>query len=722
MHDFKNIKFKEDANNQLKNIYPSEETYLSVPDITRYYTYNDIFIKEIKKRKRKKLKIMLFKEFILFIIIIISIVKYKKSLKITTQDEKDFDMDASFVMSIIYDCLKSASYTTLALFLIEFKICKIYQLFFIILVYLFLFITNTGENLDGHGTYNTIFFLICITLGQILIMIFYGFSLLYKKWKKFTIAMFIIFFTSSFIIYKTEVEYKIKCKNWDYGLNQTKINNDKTIYPCNIIIPNHNCYLNFIGPFFDFSKGIKCTDRKEEEKKKLKKHSTSKNINKNTKRIGFPITTHKENYSLMKQKSSKKLYKEIMNNLVDMDDIKQLEQLGPKERPEIVLDYTKYEFGEIHINISYDQDLSMERKKLEKNSNPLYDNIIFIFLDGISRRHFTRAYKKSAEFIEKFMSYDGINNEKSPNQRYHGFQFLKMHSFREFTLGNTVPMFYGKPYYAKNATTITAKLKNKGFVTCGVNGICDKETFYFDWQLKSDMLRNYVEFDHEMFALNCDPNYYDVIKPHSIGQGESSVFRRCLYGKENIEYLFEYGTKFLEAYKTNRKYLRFSIPNGHELSGQVSKYVDEPLYQFLNYIYNNDLLKNTSLIIASDHGLNIYVLYKLLNSQDQDIEVNNPLIFFILPDKDGKTYNEQYGNLAMNQQTFVTSFDIYHTLRHILYGHDSPITKKIIEEKGLTFNPKKHFIGSSLFSYIDPKERYCQNYIDIQDCICRFNS
>ena len=130
MHDFKNIKFKEDANIQLKNVYPSEETYLSVPDITRYYTNNDIFIKEIKKKKRKKLKIVLFKEFILFIIIITSIVKYEKSLKITTQDEKDFDMDASFVMSIIYDCLKSASYTILALFLIEFKICKIYQLFF----------------------------------------------------------------------------------------------------------------------------------------------------------------------------------------------------------------------------------------------------------------------------------------------------------------------------------------------------------------------------------------------------------------------------------------------------------------------------------------------------------------------------------------------------------------------------------------------------------------
>ena len=55
-----------------------------------------------------------------------------------------------------------------------------------------------------------------------------------------------------------------------------------------------------------------------------------------------------------------------------------------------------------------------------------------------------------------------------------------------------------------------------------------------------------MEFDHEMFSLNCDPNYFDVDNPHGINKGESSVFRRCLYGKENIEYLFDYGIQFLD--------------------------------------------------------------------------------------------------------------------------------------------------------------------------------
>ena len=223
-----------------------------------------------------------------------------------------------------------------------------------------------------------------------------------------------------------------------------------------------------------------------------------------------------------------------------------------------------------------------------------------------------------------------------------------------------------------------------------------------------------------MFALNCDPNYFDVVNPHSIGIGESSVFRRCLYGRENIEYLFDYGKKFFETYSDNRKYLRMSIPNGHELSGQVIKYVDDPLYEFLNYLFVKDLLKNTAVILAADHGLNILVLYKLFQSQDQEIEVNNPLLLLILADKQWMNYEAQYKNIHENQQTFITTYDIYHSLKHIINGEDIPLNIKNIE-KTEKFNPKKHFLGTSLFNKIDPSERYCSNYIDIEDCICKLN-
>jgi hypothetical protein len=201
--------------------------------------------------------------------------------------------------------------------------------------------------------------------------------------------------------------------------------------------------------------------------------------------------------------------------------------------------------------------------------------------------------------------------------------------------------------------------------------------------------------------------------------GESSIFRRCLYGKENIEYLFDYGIQFLENYKNNRKFLRISIPNGHEFTGQASKYVDEPLYIYLDYIFKNDLMKNSALILSADHGHSILVLYKFLQSLDQEIELYNPLLLFILSDNKTMSYEEQYGNIYKNQQNFITTYDIYHTLKDILYRDDKSISIKNINQKGEKFNPKKHFLGTSLFRYIDPKERICSNYIDISDCICK---
>ena len=677
--------------------------------------------KIIRVLKQNKLLIVLLKEFILFLLIIISIIYYKKSLKIPEVEEKDMEMAPEFFMQLFYDCFKAAAFATIALSLIQFKICKKYLLFFFLASYLTFFIVYRGISLESHGTYNMIVFIFFMIFGQIFILIIFLFKWIFK-WKKWVaIGIITTIIISSVIVYKLKVEDKIKCKGWEFGLNNTKLDNDKSKYPCSIIIPNKRCNLNYLGPNFDFSKGKMCSQRKEEEKINLLKKANSSYVNANTKRIGFPITTHKENFKLMVQLESVNLYHEIMNNLIDMDNKEVLEKLGAKEKPEVVLDYTKNEYGEVNINVNFDQELSTERKNLEKDSNPLYDNIIFIFLDGISRNHFARVYKKTAEFIKKFMPYEGINNNKESSQKYHGFEFFKQHSFREFTLGNFIPMFYGHPFYWQKIESIIGEFKDKGFVTGSSNSICDKEGFYYNWHLKEGMERTFIEFDHEMFGINCDPNIFDIKNPFNLLKGESSIFRRCLYGKENVEYSFEYGRKFLEAYINNRKFLRICITDGHELTGQVSKYVDEPLVNFLNYIYDNNYLKNTALILASDHGLNILVLYKLLQSMDQDIEMENPLLFFILSDKEGKSYEEQYENLQINQQKFITTYDVYHTLKYILNQKDEPITIKGIESKGEIFDPKVHFLGTSLFHHIDPSERLCSNYIDIHKCICKPN-
>ena len=125
----------ESNNSNSSNNSSKEEIYDSYPDINNNNIVKRKMFKEIQnaqKKRKQEIKFMLFKEFILFIIIILSIIKYKKSLKIIVQDEKDVDIDPSFFMSLFYDCIKSSLYVILALFLIESKICKKYQLLIII--------------------------------------------------------------------------------------------------------------------------------------------------------------------------------------------------------------------------------------------------------------------------------------------------------------------------------------------------------------------------------------------------------------------------------------------------------------------------------------------------------------------------------------------------------------------------------------------------------------
>ena len=118
-----------------------EVNYDSKPNMNKKLV--EMSTTENSKIKKEKL-IKIIKELVLFIIILLSAIEYKRALKVPEQEEKDFDMDPDFFMDLIYKCLLSSVLTSIALFLIEFKICQIYQLILIIVIYLLFFITNTG--------------------------------------------------------------------------------------------------------------------------------------------------------------------------------------------------------------------------------------------------------------------------------------------------------------------------------------------------------------------------------------------------------------------------------------------------------------------------------------------------------------------------------------------------------------------------------------------------
>jgi hypothetical protein len=420
------------------------------------------------------------------------------------------------------------------------------------------------------------------------------------------------------------------------------------------------------------------------------------------KRIGYPITIgKKEEINGEPTLYSETLYEFVKNNLVDMDDKEQLNKLDENQKPEVIVDFSNSSYGKIEININHKDKLSLERKILEKEDS---SNVLFLFMDNLSRVHFYRQYKKTKEFLKHFLSFKGYSNEIDKEQKYHGFEFLKYQKFDGATLQNALPMFSGVYYNHKNfMINIVKDFKKNGFMTCNVQDICHKELM----SINPFRRYTYIEFDHEFASINCEPNVY---KPgYGILNGDNSVFRKCLYGKESFDYALEYGKKFWETYKNNKRFLRIVCTYSHEYSYEKAKYTDESLYYFLKELFETNLLKNTTIFIAADHGFFLMGIYKIINSEDFNIETNLPFLFLIVPDKKNITYEQQYSEIIKNQQTLITPFDIYYTLRYIIYDNNykkAPLNGNIND-------------GEYLFNYINPKERSCKKYKQMSIITCQ---
>ena len=54
-------------------------------------------------------------------------------------------------------------------------------------------------------------------------------------------------------------------------------------------------------------------------------------------------------------------------------------------------------------------------------TNNYSNNILYIYLDNLSRVHFYRQYKKTAKFIKKFLKYEGFSIKNNYEHKFHGF-------------------------------------------------------------------------------------------------------------------------------------------------------------------------------------------------------------------------------------------------------------------------------------------------------------
>ena len=535
----------------------------------------------------------------------------------------------------------------------------------------YFFYKSHGLSFDDHGYFNFLYYLILLVLFTI-VFIPFGFFIIHCGFKDITLKL----------IMKN-------CNDWPKGLNNTYIENNRTKYDCQIKIPKICIYKN-LEYFQDYSSLIR-KDCKNQNGKKAKenilKYSTSPYIDKKVNRIGYPQLNKDKSCLQDFRDKNNMLRKYLLKNLVDMDKKDILIKHFKDKIPEVEIDFTNIKEPKLNINVQYNKTLSKKRKLLEKKVQPYSNNILLLYLDSVSRVNGLRQLKKTTKFFEKFMSYKGGFHHKYPSENFHSFQFFKYHSFLGYTTINFPLLFYGEKYKEKNRILITKFFKENGFITSAANDYCQIDN------VRAHHKFSFAEMYDHIFYL-CDPNNKNI--------NVNTI--RCLYGKNNYEHLLEYTNQFWRKYQNNRKYSIIIGNQGHEGTLTVIKHSDDLIYNFLNNLFEDNLLKETTIFLLSDHGVGMPSIY--FTSQFYQMEINLPMLFIIVNDRKNVSYEEQYKFIHENQQIFITAFDIYNSLGHILYGNKY----YQIQSKSKKKNSCKSKYGRSLFEKMNAKGRFSKKY------------
>ena len=660
----------------------------------------------------KSKKIIISTNLLVFIYNLLAFYFYYLSLEGCFKSEKvciPLLLTMFLVRILIYGIIFSLM-ISIEIFLIIHKKINVLHGIYVILFYAFIYEYDHGSKLDYHGTYNFSLSLLLIFIFSFLIGIFDLICFLIKKKSKIYWWLFFVF--SGYIFIRITIfSFSLgnSCRDWDKGLNGTRINNSPEEYNCQINYPK-KCLINILNDYFDLTFYInkKCSvnDKQESEHEKFIKYLRLDNQLLSSSKLthfGMPITVNNPLLSLDERYNYFKTHNFVYRNtiLMDLYNSNKGKYYDNILKPEIEIFYDKKTKARTaKINLIKNETMSKIRNEIAKNASrtnfSLYNNIMVIFLDSLSRQHFLRTMKKTASFIEKFMKYDN-------NLGFNSYQFMKYQTFASWTPPNAKPMFFSSNNNKGKNVYILKYLKENGFVTGNSGNLCAKEAFPYDVNDNSNYNIILDEYDHENIAMFCEPNYSSEDSPYPLFSGPYAVIRKCLFGLDTFKYLLEFGNQFWNLYPHNKKFLRLSFQEGHEPTGNIAKYLDEYLYNFLNDFYKKQLLNDTALFILSDHGNNYFSFFYnyILNSDDSLIERTYGSLFIILPsNKNNKIYRDYYyKNAYINQQTLISPFDIHDTLIHIIFGNNTSYNEQVYS----------HY-GESLLAEIEGKSRDCSKW------------
>lgn len=274
-------------------------------------------------------------------------------------------------------------------------------------------------------------------------------------------------------------------------------------------------------------------------------------------------------------------------------------------------------------------------------------SVAMIGVDSVSRLNFMRYMRQTKKYLDNEL---GAIEMKGYNK------------VADNTFVNIVPMTLGKfleevPW---NETLndipfdkydfIWKQFADRGFRTLYAED--EPAIAIFDY-LKSGFHRQPADYFNRHFSLA-------MTRERRLWYNEG----KCIGTRLETQVIIDYVKEFMLLYK-NRPKFAFAFITG--LTHNVLEHTavaDLPYLNLFKTLSRNGILNNTAVIFYSDHGIRFGKIRKTYVGK---LEERLPFMYVILPTWFLNKYPNIAKNLKINSNRLTTPFDIYETLRSILY-------------------------------------------------------
>ncbi|XP_061188854.1 uncharacterized protein LOC133197031 [Saccostrea echinata] len=302
--------------------------------------------------------------------------------------------------------------------------------------------------------------------------------------------------------------------------------------------------------------------------------------------------------------------------------------------------YTNFHYFFLPHN-NTESRISCENNKV-KNLKP---NVLMVGIDSLSRINYIRYLKKSRQMM---LSMGAV-------------EFVGYNKVADNTFVNLVPVLAGKfaeelPWNENirhqmfdSFRFIWDDFKEKGFVTFFVED--SPNTAIFD-NAKAGFKKNPTDYYNRPMAVAMEGVGEIWFEDHN-----------CVLDKLETDILLEYVSDFVHGVRHCPYFgLVYLSRMTHDYI-QGAGAIDDPLHNFFKELYKTGFLKNTIVILFSDHGMRYG---EIRNTYIGKLEERLPLLNVMIPKTFSKDHPEYLTNVMLNSRRLTTPFDLHEFLRHIL--------------------------------------------------------